>query len=182
MSRRTLFAAAVLATSACALYGCSSSDDKGTGSSTSPTSPGASSSSGGASSSGSSGASSSGASSSGASSSGSSGASSSGASSSGASSSGSSGKPDGGSGANCVPKGYAGNDKKIGAYCDKDTPCPFQLDPFLICTYGHTDEPDLLFCTAPCSKDSECGSGAYCMKDTGGSGCVPAACGGKPTP
>lgn len=81
--------------------------------------------------------------------------------------------------ANCVPKGYAGNEKKIGAYCDNDTACPFQFEPFLICTAGHDPTNTHLFCTTPCSKDEECGTGAYCMHDTGGSGCVPTQCGGK---
>ena len=81
---------------------------------------------------------------------------------------------------NCVAPGYAGNDKKIGAYCDKDVSCPFQVDPFLVCTYGHDPTNTHLFCTSPCSKDSECGTGAYCMHDTAGSGCVPTQCGGMP--
>jgi hypothetical protein len=93
------------------------------------------------------------------------------------------GTPDAGADApagNCVPPGYAGNDKKIGAYCDKDVSCPFQVDPFLVCTYGHDPTNTHLFCTSPCSKDSECGTGAYCMHDTAGSGCVPTQCGGMP--
>jgi hypothetical protein len=81
---------------------------------------------------------------------------------------------------NCVAMGYAGNDKHVGAYCDKDVSCPFQTDPFLICTYGHDPTNTHLFCTAPCSKDSECGTGAYCVHDTAGSGCVPTQCGGMP--
>lgn len=83
-------------------------------------------------------------------------------------------------GANCVPQGYAGNDKKIGAYCDDKVSCPFQIDPFLICTAGHDPTGTHQFCTTPCSKDSECGSGAYCVHDTSGSGCVPTQCGGAP--
>jgi len=81
---------------------------------------------------------------------------------------------------NCVAPGYAGNDKKVGAYCDKDVSCPFQVSPFLVCTYGHDPTNTHLFCTAPCSKDDECGMGAYCMHDTAGSGCVPTQCGGMP--
>jgi hypothetical protein len=81
---------------------------------------------------------------------------------------------------NCVPKGYAGNEKKIGMYCDENVSCPFQLEPFLVCTHGHDPTGTHLFCTAPCSKDSECGTGAYCMKDPAGSGCVPTQCGGAP--
>ncbi|MDB5217695.1 MAG: hypothetical protein JWO86_5622 [Myxococcaceae bacterium] len=107
---------------------------------------------------------------------------------SGATSGGTSGTTSGGTadastdapGANCVPMGYAGNDKKVGAYCDKDVSCPFQVSPFLVCTYGHDPTNTHLFCTSPCSADSECGTGAYCMHDTAGSGCVPTQCGGMP--
>lgn len=169
MSARAAAAGVVLVATAALLYGCSG-DDKSTGTESSPTNP--SSSSGGSSSGGSS------SGSSGTSSSGSSGTSS-GSSGTSTSSGGSDAGTDGPA-TNCVPKGYGGNDKKIGAYCDKDVSCPFQLDPFLVCTAGHTDEPNLSFCTAPCSKDSECGTGAYCMKDPKGNGCVPAQCGGKP--
>ena len=170
MSARAAKAAAIVLASMAPLYGCSGSDDKGVGSDTQPTTPTGSSGASGSSSSGSSGASGS---------SGTSGASSGTSGTSGTSSGATDAGPDG-SAQNCVPKGYAGNDKKIGAYCDKDVSCPFQLDPFLVCTYGHTDSPIHNFCTSPCSKDSECGTGAYCMKDTGGSGCVPTQCGGKP--
>jgi hypothetical protein len=83
-------------------------------------------------------------------------------------------------GGNCVAPGYAGNDKKVGAYCDEHTSCPFQVDPFLICTFGHDPTNTHLFCTAPCSQDSECGTGAYCVHDTLGAGCVPTQCGGAP--
>lgn len=82
--------------------------------------------------------------------------------------------------ANCVAPSYAGNEKKIGAYCDAKVSCPFQIDPFLICTADHDPTKSHSFCTTPCSKDSECGSGAYCMHDPAGSGCVPAQCGGAP--
>lgn len=79
-------------------------------------------------------------------------------------------------GGNCVPKGYAGNEKKIGAYCDKDVSCPFQVDPFLVCTATYDPTGTHSFCTAPCSKDEECGTGATCVHDKQGSGCVPTQC------
>ena len=88
---------------------------------------------------------------------------------------------DGGAdGGNCVPPGYGGNEKKIGAYCDDQTACPFQVDPFLICTAGHDPTNTHLFCTTPCSKDEECGTNAFCVHYSSGSGCVPAQCGGAP--
>lgn len=86
----------------------------------------------------------------------------------------------GADGGNCVPPGYGGNEKKIGAYCDDQTACPFQVDPFLICTAGHDPTNTHVFCTTPCSKDDECGSNAYCVHYSSGSGCVPAQCGGAP--
>src|SRR5205085_1326538 len=114
--------------------------------------------------------------------------SSSGGSSSGATStSSSSGSPatdggaDSGPAGNCVPKGYAGNEKKIGAYCDDNVSCPFSIDPFLVCTKPYDPTGNHMFCTAGCSKDSECGSGAYCVKDPQGNGCVPMQCGGTPS-
>lgn len=167
MSARARAAASIALAGAALLYGCSGSD-AGTGQDTSPTKPAGSSGASG-STSGTSGASGT------SGTSGASGTSGTSGTSSGATDAG----PDGPA-QNCVPKGYAGNNKKIGAYCDKDVSCPFQLDPFLVCTYGHTDEPNLLFCTAPCSNDAECGTGAFCMKDPKGNGCVPAQCGGKP--
>lgn len=153
------------------LAGCSGSDAETPAKETSPTSPSGSTTSSSSSSSSSGGAN----------------ASSSGGSSSGGSS-GSSGAPapsdggaDSGPAGNCVPKGYAGNEKKIGAYCDDDVSCPFSLDPFLVCTKPYDPTGTHMFCTAACSKDSECGTGAYCVKDPQGSGCVPTQCGGAPS-
>lgn len=161
--------ASVIATAFLLCVACGGSDE-GVAKDVSPTTPTSGSSSGSSSSSsGTPSASSSGGSSSGSSS----GGSTSSTSSSGGSSSGDAGAATGG---NCVPKGYAGNEKKIGAYCDKDTACPFQTDPFLVCTATYDPTGTHSFCTTPCSKDSECGSGATCVHDTGGSGCVPTQC------
>ena len=87
---------------------------------------------------------------------------------------------DAATGENCVAKGYAGNDKKIGAYCDEDNGCPFQVDPFLICTASQDPTGTHKFCTTPCQNDNQCGTGAFCMKESLGSGCVPTQCGGAP--
>jgi hypothetical protein len=160
---------AVLIGAALMIAACSGSDSEAPAKDSSPTSPGGSSSSGSTSSSSGS-------------------TSSSGGSSGGGSTSSSSGAPaqgdagaDSGPAGNCVPKGYAGNEKKIGAYCDDDVSCPFSLDPFLVCTKPYDPTGNHMFCTAACSKDSECGSGAYCVKDPQGSGCVPTQCGGAPS-
>jgi hypothetical protein len=152
-----------------AIAACSGSDADGPAKETSPTSPSGSSTSSSSSSSSSSGGAGS-----------SSGGSSSGGSTSGAPAQGDAGT-DAGPAGNCVPKGYQGNEKKIGAYCDDDVSCPFSFDPFLVCTKPYDPTGNHMFCTAACSKDSECGSGAYCVKDPQGNGCVPTQCGGTPS-
>ena len=80
-------------------------------------------------------------------------------------------------GVNCVAKGDPGNELGIGAYCDGTTSCRRRTGgPLLICT-GQAGQS---FCTTICTTDTECGTGAFCMHDPRGSGCVPAACGGEP--
>jgi hypothetical protein len=90
------------------------------------------------------------------------------------------GAPSGDGGANCVAPGDPGNEHGVGAYCDDRTTCRRrQGGPILICT-GAQGGPGQSFCTTFCQRDSDCGSGAYCMFDPRGNGCVPAACGGVP--
>ncbi len=90
------------------------------------------------------------------------------------------GAPAGDSGANCVAIGDPGNELGVGAYCDATTSCRRrQGGPILICTAGHA-APGESFCTTFCQRDQDCGTGAYCMIDPRGNGCVPAACGGVP--
>jgi hypothetical protein len=83
---------------------------------------------------------------------------------------------------NCVKPGYKGNDFGVGAYCEPGQGCPMstQKGVFLICTGGNGAASDEVFCTAPCTEDSECGEQAWCHHDPRGSGCVPAVCGGRP--
>ncbi len=90
------------------------------------------------------------------------------------------GAPAGDGGANCVPPGDPGNEYGVGAYCDDRTTCKRrQGGPILLCT-GAQGGPGQSFCTTFCQKDADCGTGAYCMFDPRGNGCVPAACGGVP--
>jgi hypothetical protein len=83
--------------------------------------------------------------------------------------------------ANCVPKGYTGNELGIGAYCDQTTACQMKsTSTFLICTASAGAPPTESFCTTPCTRDTDCGTGAFCVRDPRGSGCVPTQCGGTP--
>lgn len=80
---------------------------------------------------------------------------------------------------NCVPKTYKGNNLGIGAFCDSTTSCPDSNTTFLVCTAYHDAPTNEYFCTTPCTADKDCGDGAFCVHNPGGSGCVPAQCGGK---
>lgn len=81
---------------------------------------------------------------------------------------------------NCVPPGALGNEQGVGAYCepaDAGVPCDKETTA-RICTADVPGVPDdAWFCTRPCSKDSDCGSNAFCISNPEfGTGCVPAAC------
>ena len=81
---------------------------------------------------------------------------------------------------NCVAPGSKPNELGMGGYCDPgghqcDTAGP-DAGP-RICTADVPDTPAHgWFCTYPCAKDEECGSGAYCASDVRGKGCVPNVC------
>lgn len=87
---------------------------------------------------------------------------------------------------NCVTPGSKPNENGMGGYCEPknasntrggecDTAGPSGAPR--ICTADVPDTPAHgWFCTYPCSKDEECGTGAYCAHDVKGSGCVPTAC------
>lgn len=73
----------------------------------------------------------------------------------------------------CVKPGDKGNEKGIGAYCEKTADCGSGL----LCTkdFGATDsEP--WFCTTPCTDDAACGTGAVCYAEARGKGCLPTVC------
>jgi hypothetical protein len=80
---------------------------------------------------------------------------------------------------NCVPPGATGNEKGVGAYCepgDAGVPCDKEAGS-PICTGAIDGVPDTAwFCTRPCSKDTDCGTNAFCVTNPLGTGCVPAAC------
>ncbi len=79
----------------------------------------------------------------------------------------------GSSGSSCIAPGAKGNDKGVGAYCDKSVRCPDGM----LCTGDFGETPS--FCTIICSADADCGSAASCYHDPRGSACVPGACLGK---
>jgi hypothetical protein len=81
---------------------------------------------------------------------------------------------------NCVKPGYMGNELGVGAFCDDTASCPTGKT-LLICTGFQTGVPtNEYFCTALCTEDKDCGTGAYCHHDPRGSACLPAQCGGTP--
>ncbi len=75
----------------------------------------------------------------------------------------------------CSPPGTKGNALGIGAYCNATVKCTG--DTFCTADFG-TKEGDS-FCSRQCVKDSECGEGAFCYKETRGAGCVTLACAPK---
>ena len=101
------------------------------------------------------------------------------------------GGTDGGSGtaldpANCVPPGTKPNELGMGGYCEpknesgtRGGQCD-KAGPDAGPRFCSGDVPDTpphaWFCTYPCTKDEECGTGAYCAHDARGSGCVPLVC------
>jgi hypothetical protein len=84
----------------------------------------------------------------------------------------------------CAEACNPGNNLGCGRYCTAGGgECNQNGAPFLFCTEDY--EPNgtgVGFCTGPCSKDADCGDGAFCSgSGMGSKGCVPAACGGMPT-
>jgi hypothetical protein len=75
----------------------------------------------------------------------------------------------------CVQTTDTGNANGVGAYC---TPLGKEcqahpLAPLCLADIGQ----DEWFCTRlGCQTDTDCGDGATCVKQTGGSGCVPTKC------
>lgn len=77
--------------------------------------------------------------------------------------------------ASCVRPGGVGNANGVGTYC---TPgggqCgAFAMAPLCLADVGQ----DQWFCTRiGCDATTDCGAGAGCLLETGGSACVPCAC------
>ena len=71
----------------------------------------------------------------------------------------------------CVAEGAVGNEKGIGKYCQASEECPGTT----FCTAGLAPK-GAEYCTAFCSTDADCGSGAVCYTDPRGKGCAPAKC------
>jgi hypothetical protein len=78
---------------------------------------------------------------------------------------------------NCVPPGYKGNEKGIGAYCQPGyVECPTVAGAVLLCASEFGGPPEDSFCTTPCEKQSDCGSDAICVDNPLGQGCAPLRC------
>lgn len=77
--------------------------------------------------------------------------------------------------ASCVKAGDKGNDKGVGTPC---TPFGKECDAFPGAPVCLADVgQDQWMCTRiGCTGDEQCGSGATCYKDPGGSACVPNRC------
>ncbi|MGZ3422514.1 MAG: hypothetical protein ACXVEF_25545 [Polyangiales bacterium] len=77
--------------------------------------------------------------------------------------------------ASCVQPGDKGNDVGVGTPC---TPLGHECGAFAGAPVCLADVgQDQWMCTRiGCTKDSECGTGATCFKDPGGSACVPNRC------
>jgi hypothetical protein len=83
--------------------------------------------------------------------------------------------------ANCVKPGTPGNERGIGAYCEKGTgECTSDSGLNRFCTADFSDiasvPEDKWFCSTLCEKDEDCGTGAFCTSSAAVSGCVPAPC------
>lgn len=79
---------------------------------------------------------------------------------------------------NCVKPGSPGNEKGIGAYCEPGgAPCVGDAGSLLVCTGGFPGVPDTAwFCTRGCTVDQDCGTDAFCLSNSLGTGCVPRSC------
>lgn len=81
---------------------------------------------------------------------------------------------------NCVAPGTKPNDQGMGGYCSPgggqcDTAGPGGAAR--ICTADVTGTPEhAWFCTYPCTTSATCGTGASCISNSQGSGCVPDVC------
>jgi hypothetical protein len=82
-------------------------------------------------------------------------------------------------GVNCVPDGYAGNEKGVGAWCSATSPCASGKEAGT-CTADFPQAGPNHFCTiAGCTTDGDCGNDAYCNKAAGIGACTPNICGGQ---
>ncbi|HMJ55883.1 MAG TPA: hypothetical protein VK540_27615 [Polyangiaceae bacterium] len=82
--------------------------------------------------------------------------------------------------ANCVKPGTPRNERGVGGYCEPGrNDCESDAGP-RFCTADYRDltpiDDDKWFCSTLCTMDQECGTGAFCIAGTIGSGCSPFAC------
>lgn len=80
----------------------------------------------------------------------------------------------------CVRECNTGNELGVGRYCTRggDQCLINQRNrlPAFICSADFDNTQSTGWCIRPCSDDSACGSGARCVGDARGRGCVPVAC------
>jgi hypothetical protein len=89
-------------------------------------------------------------------------------------------RPDGPLETGCGKPGELGNSLGVGKYCTRGGHECASNSFALFCTV--TYEPSApAFCTNACTRDPDCGDGAYCSgSGMGLTGCLPAVCGGRP--
>jgi hypothetical protein len=80
----------------------------------------------------------------------------------------------------CVRACHTGNEVGVGRYCTRGgDECAINQRnrlPAFLCTADFDSTLRTGWCTRPCTTDSSCGSGARCVGDARGSGCIPVAC------
>jgi hypothetical protein len=81
----------------------------------------------------------------------------------------------------CIPK--CGNELGVGQPCTKKggecSGFDIALGQAVFCT-SDFNPTNLSYCTKPCSKDADCGTGGACAgDDQSGHGCIPASCNGE---
>lgn len=76
----------------------------------------------------------------------------------------------------CAQPGDMGNEIGVGAFC---SPAGNQCSAFTqarLCLADVVRDEGQWFCTRTCTTSEQCGSGAVCVIETRGGGCVPAQC------
>ena len=85
----------------------------------------------------------------------------------------------------CSDPCNVGNELGVGRYCTPghgECNQNGQVGGFIFCTKDYEPAETVQYCTGPCSKDSDCGTNAFCSgSGQGGRGCIPATCGGTPS-
>ena len=81
----------------------------------------------------------------------------------------------------CGQPGDMGNDIGVGRFCTRRGGECANTTGARVCLQDISPDDGQWFCTRLCTMDSECGTGAVCVGDARGAGCVPAECAPPPT-